>query len=113
MKTSGSPIQYQAPKEGAMAWVDGLSIPIGAKNIDQIYAFIDFAYSKSVAGEAINHHGYNSPVLGADTFANANYKKNFVEAYPGDALSNLNPWLPQEPWYVSARTEFVDKFLAA
>ncbi|MEE9375015.1 MAG: extracellular solute-binding protein [Rhizobiaceae bacterium] len=112
MKSSGQPIQYQAPKEGAMAWVDGLSIPIGAKNIDEIYAFINFAYKKSTAGEAINHHGYNSPVLGADQFANENYKKNFIEAYPGDALAKLNPWLPQAPWYVDLRTEFVNKFLA-
>ncbi|MEE9314145.1 MAG: extracellular solute-binding protein [Rhizobiaceae bacterium] len=113
LKTAGQPIHYQAPKEGAMAWVDGLSMPVGAKNKDEIYAFIDFAYQQGVAGQAINHHGYNSPVLGADRFANANYKKNFAEAYPGDALGNLNPWPPQQPWYVALRTEYVAKFIAA
>ncbi len=113
LKTAGEPVQYQAPKEGSMAWVDGMSMPIGAKNIDQIYAFIKYAYEAKPAGEAINKHGYNSPVLGADGHANANYKKNFGEAYPGDALANLNPWPPQAPWYAKVRTEYVNKFKSA
>ncbi len=110
LKTAGEPVQYQAPKEGSMAWVDGIAMPIGAKNTDQIYEFIKFAYEAKPAGEAINKHGYNSPVIGADKFANANYKKNFAEAYPGDALKNLNPWPPQAPWYAKVRTEYVNKF---
>ncbi len=113
LKSAGEPVQYQAPKEGSMAWVDGMAIPIGAKNTDEIYEFIKFAYDAKPAGEAINKHGYNSPVLGADGFANANYKKNFAEAYPGDALANLNPWPPQAPWYGKVRTEYVNKFKSA
>ena len=110
LKTAGEPVNYQAPKEGSMAWVDGMSMPIGAKNTDQIYAFLKYAYDAKPAGEAINHHGYNSPVLGADKNANDNYKKNFAEAYPGDSLANLNPWPPQAPWYAKVRTEYVNKF---
>ena len=113
LKTKGEPVQYQAPKEGAMAWVDGMAMPIGAKNIDQLYEFIKFAYQAKLAGEAINSHGYNSPVLGADKYANANYKKNFAEAYPGNALQNLNPWPPEAPWYAKIRTEYVNKFKSA
>ncbi len=110
LKTAGEPVTYQAPKEGSMAWVDGISMPIGAKNIEEVYAFLKYAYDAKPAGEAINHHGYNSPVLGADKNANDNYKKNFAEAYPGDALANLNPWPPQAPWYAKVRTEYVNKF---
>ena len=110
LKTAGDPIMYQAPVEGAMAWVDGMSMPIGAKNIDQIYEFIKFSYNPKNAGKAIDSHGYNSPVLGADQFAGDAYKKNFADAYPGDSLSNLNPWPPQAPWYAAIRTEYVNKF---
>ena len=113
LKTAGEPVQYQAPKEGAMAWVDGMAMPIGAKNTEQVYEFLKFAYQAAPAGEAINHHGYNSPVLGADKEANDNYKKNFGEAYPGDALANLNPWPPEAPWYAKVRTEYVNKFKSA
>jgi len=113
LKTAGEPVTYQAPKEGAMAWVDGIAMPIGAKNIDQIYAFLKFAYEAEPAGVAINSHGYNSPVLGADKFASANYAKNFAEAYPGDALAKLNPWPSEPPWYGKIRTEFTNKFKSA
>jgi spermidine/putrescine transport system substrate-binding protein len=101
----------RAPKEGAMAWVDGMSLPTGAKNFDQAYAFLDFAYTPENAGMAIAKHGYNSPVIGADKFAGDKYAKNFAEAYPGDALSRLNPWPPEPAWYVEARKQY--KFLSA
>jgi spermidine/putrescine transport system substrate-binding protein len=113
LKSAGEPVMYQAPKEGSMAWVDGLAMPIGAKNTDEIYEFIKFAYNAKDAGVAIDSHGYNSPVLGADQFAGAAYKKNFSDAYPGDSLGNLNPWPPQAPWYAEVRTEYVNKFKSA
>ena len=113
LKTAGEPVMYRAPVEGAMAWVDGLAMPIGAKNIDQIYAFIEAAYDAKLAGEAIKSHGYNSPVLGADKFGGEIYAKNFADAYPGEALAKLNPWPAEMPWYATARTEFVNKFMSA
>ena len=113
LKSAGEPVTYQAPMEGALAWVDGMAIPIGAKNIDEIYAFIEFSYRPEQAGHAIDSHGYNSPVLGADQYAGDVYKTNFAEAYPGDALANLKPWPAEPGWYVDTRTEFVNKFTSA
>jgi spermidine/putrescine transport system substrate-binding protein len=113
MKNVGEPIMYQAPREGAMAWVDGLSIPTGAANLDGAYAFIEYAYDAEAAGKAIDTHGYNSPVIGAEKFANEKYAKNFNEAYPGDALAKLNPWPPTQPWYADVRTQYVNKFQSA
>ncbi|MBC6405535.1 MAG: extracellular solute-binding protein [Rhodospirillales bacterium] len=113
LKNEGEPIMYQAPEEGSMAWVDGMAMPIGAENIDQIYAFIDYAYQPEPAGKAIDEHGYNSPVIGADKFAGAQYKKNFAEAYPGDSLAKLNPWPAEAPWYAEIRTEYRNRFVNA
>ena len=113
LKSAGDPVTYQAPAEGAMAWVDGMSIPVGAENMDEIYAFIEYAYRPENAGPAIDKHGYNSPVLGADAHTGEAYKKNFAEAYPGDALANLNPWPAEAPWYADVRTEFVNRFKSA
>ncbi len=113
LKTAGEPVMYQAPKEGSMAWVDGMALPIGMKNADQVYEFIKFAYAAKNAGKAIDSHGYNSPVLGADKFAGSAYKKNFADAYPGKSLANLNPWPAEAPWYMDVRTEFVNKFKSA
>lgn len=113
MKSDGEPVTYQAPKEGALAWVDGMALSAGAENIDQVYEFLNFCFEAEPAGQAIDKHGYNSAVLGADKFAGDAYKKNFSEAYPGDSLSNLWPW-PKEPqWYADVRTEYRNKFVNA
>lgn len=113
LKSQGEPVTYQAPKEGAMAWVDGMSLSAASENLDQVYEFVNFAFDPVPAGKAIDDHGYNSAVLGADQNAADQYKKNFSEAYPGDSLSNLNPW-PKEPqWYADVRTEFEEKFKSA
>ncbi len=113
LKTAGEAVTYQAPKEGSMAWVDGLAMPKGAVNIDEVYALVEFAYRQEPAGKAIDKHGYNSPILGADAYSGAAYKKNFSEAYPGDALANLNPWPAEPPWYADVRSEFVNRFQSA
>ena len=36
------PVTFVIPKEGAIGWLDGLSIPAGAKNVEGAHAFIDF-----------------------------------------------------------------------
>lgn len=110
LKAKGEPVHYQAPAEGAMAWVDGLAMPKAAQNVDAVYAFIEYAYRPESAGLATKSHGYNSPVLGADKFAGETYARNFAEAYPGDSLSRLNPWPAEAPWYAALRAEFVARF---
>ena len=41
LKKEGKPVNYQAPKEGAIVWMDGLSLMKAAKNTDQVYAFLE------------------------------------------------------------------------
>jgi len=113
MKNDGEPIQYQAPKEGAMAWVDSFALSAAAENIDQAYELINYVFDPKVAGKSIDTHGYNSAVLGADAHAGDSYKKNFAEAYPGDALANLNPWPAEPQGYADVRTEYRNKFVNA
>ncbi|MCZ4282487.1 extracellular solute-binding protein [Kiloniella laminariae] len=113
LKSEGNPVQYQAPKEGALAWVDGIAMPVGAKNIDQVYAFLEFSFRPEFGGLTANLTGYNSAVIGADAHLTETSKKNFAEAYPGDALDNLFAWPAEPTWYAQLRTEFQDKFVAS
>lgn len=113
LKTAGEPVTYQAPKEGAMAWVDGMSLSAAAENVEEAYAFVQFCYQAEPAGKAIDTHGYNSAVIGADKYAGEAYKRNFAEAYPGDALAKLNPWPAEPQWYADVRTEYENRFTAA
>lgn len=113
MKTAGEPVTYQAPKEGALAWVDGMCIPVGAENVDAAYALIEFMYRPEIGGMAANTTGYNSVVKEAGEFLSGSSKQNFAESYPGDALDNLWPWPTEYDWYAGVRTEYVDRFQAA
>ncbi|MDH3694902.1 MAG: extracellular solute-binding protein [Gammaproteobacteria bacterium] len=113
MKSAGEPVTYQAPKEGAMAWVDSLAMSSAAENVDQAYELIKYVFEPEVAGKSIDVHGYNSAVLGADAHTGPAYKKNFAEAYPGEALNNLNPWPAEAQWYADVRTEYRNKFVNA
>jgi len=113
LKKDGKPVTYQAPKEGAITWIDGLAMPKAAKNVDQLYAFINYLHTPEVAGQVAEGSGYNPVVTGADKFLSDTAKKNFAEAYPGDSLKNLWNRPPESSWLGDLKLEYADKFKAA
>jgi spermidine/putrescine transport system substrate-binding protein len=113
LKKDGKPVNYTAPKEGAIVWMDGISMLKAAKNTDQLYAFLDYLHTPEVSGMVADGSGYNGIVTGADAFTSDAFKKNFQEAYPGDALKNLWPWPAEPTWYAEIRSQYTDKFKAA
>ncbi len=113
LKKKGKPLSYMAPKEGAMTWVDSMAIVKHAENVEQAYAWINWAYTPEAGALMAKSTGYNSVVKGAADLLDDATKKGFAEAYPGDALDNLWWYVSEEPWFVPARTEYRDKFQAA
>ncbi|MFZ5675828.1 MAG: substrate-binding domain-containing protein [Pseudomonadota bacterium] len=113
LKKEGKPVNYTAPKEGAIAWVDGLSLMKSAKNIDQAYEFINFLQTPDYSAKLAEGSGYNPVVTGADAKLSDQAKKIFQEAFPGDALKNLWPWPVEPTWYAEIRSQYADKFKAA
>src|SRR3546814_21033793 len=101
------------PQEGAFAWLDGLAIPIGAKNFDETYTFLNYIYDSEVNGLIANETGYNPVSIVAENYLSADSKKAFGEAYPGDALDRLWWWQPSHPWYTEIRAAYSDKYVAA
>lgn len=113
LKKEGKPVNYTAPKEGAIVWMDGITLLKPAKNVDQAHAFMDYLMTPEVSGMVADGSGYNGIITGADAFTSDAFKKNFQEAYPGDALKNLWPWPAEPSWYAEIRSQYVDKFKAA
>ncbi len=113
LKKEGKPVSYQAPKEGAITWLDGIAMIKAAKNVDQIYAFLNYLHTPEVSALVADGSGYNPVVTGADAKTSDAFKKNFQEAYPGDALIKL--WhRPAEPsWFGELRTQYADKLKSA
>jgi spermidine/putrescine transport system substrate-binding protein len=113
LKKEGKPVSYQAPKEGAIAWLDGLSLLKAAKNLDQVYAFLEYLQTPEVSAAVAEGSGYNPAVTGADALLSDVAKKNFQEAYPGDALQKLWHRPPEPSWFGEIRTQYADKFKSA
>lgn len=113
LKKEGKPVNYTAPKEGAIVWLDGLSLMKAAKNVDQVYEFLNYLQSPEVSALVAEGSGYNPVVTGADALTSDVFKKNFQEAYPGDALKNVWPWPAEPGWYAEIRSQYVDQFKAA
>ena len=113
LKKDGKPVSYQAPKEGAITWMDGISLVKSAKNTDQLYAFLNYLHTPEVSALISDLSGYNPVVTRAEALTSDVFKKNFQEAYPGDALKKLWHRPPEPAWFADMRTQYVDKFTSA
>ncbi|WP_295810144.1 extracellular solute-binding protein [uncultured Nitratireductor sp.] len=109
----GLPIGFIAPKEGALAWMEGVAIPKGAENLDQAYAFINWFLTPEAGAMYTNATSINSTAVGAADMTSDDAKAFFAAAYPDDALDKLWWWPIQESWFVAKRNEYQDRFLSA
>ena len=109
----GLPVGFVAPKEGALTWMEGVSIPKGAENLDQAYAFINWFLTPEAGAMYTNATSINSTAVGAADLTSDEAKAFFAAAYPDDALDKLWWWPIQESWFVTKRNEYQDRFLSA
>ena len=61
-------LTYVIPKEGTVIWIDGLSIPKGAPNIDNAYKFLNFIHEPKVKAEIANTIHYATTNSSAKEF---------------------------------------------
>ena len=113
MKNQGLPYQYMAPIEGALAWIDTIALTAKPANLEQAYAFINWYLMAENAGLASENTTYNATVQGFDAYVSDSFKKNFAEAYPGDAIAKL--WMQgiERTWFLEKRQALADKISAA
>ena len=64
-KEENPALKYVFPEEGALLWVDGFVVPVGAANVDNAYAFINYMLRPEVAVRCIEEYKYSSPNLDA------------------------------------------------
>ena len=76
-------------------------------------AFLDYLHTPEASAAAAEGSGYKPTITGADALLSDVAKKNFQEAFPGDALNNLWPWPAEPTWYAEIRSQYADKFKAA
>ncbi len=113
LKKAGKPLSYQAPKEGAIGWVDGWALSKASKNVDQAYAFLNYLHSPEGSAKVAEGSGYNPTGIGADKLLSDKARSVFNEAYPGSSIEGLW-WRPVEPsWFGELRSQYAEKYKAA
>ncbi len=113
LKKEGKPINYMAPREGAIAWVDGWSLTKTARNVPQVYEWMKFLLKPESSATVAEGSGSNPVVVGAEAFLSDVTRKNFLESYPGDSLKKLWRYPPSPSWFSQIRNEYAEKFKVA
>jgi len=67
-------LKYLYPKEGVLAWVDNMVIPMGSKNPANAKAFIAFLSQPENSAMTQNFLKHQSPVKGVEPFLDAGLK---------------------------------------
>lgn len=61
-RNDGANVEYAAPKEGLVGWMDSFVVPNGAANLDNAKKFIDFMSTPENATIQYNYYAHSSPV---------------------------------------------------
>jgi len=106
-------IDFKAPKEGALGWIDTFAIPAKAKNIDAAYKWINFIMKPENAGYFSSQEKYATASNGALKYTDEAVAANFARAFPQDVIDNIK-WYPPVPAKLeSLEGKILDKIKAA
>ena len=62
LANSGANVEYAAPREGLVGWLDSFVVPTGAANVDNAKSFIDFMSTVENATIQYNYYAHSAPV---------------------------------------------------
>jgi spermidine/putrescine-binding protein len=78
---------YVLPKEGATLWIDSVCLPVRARNVASIYAFLDYILEPEVNARIVNGIRYASPNRAARAFIDPKILADPAVYPPDDALA--------------------------
>lgn len=96
LHASNPAIDFVAPKEGALGWIDTFAIPSKAKNLDAAYKWINFIMKPENAGYFTTKEKYATASQGANAFISPEVRANFERTFPQSAIDNIK-WYPPVP----------------
>lgn len=87
----GTPLEVVWPREGGIFWMDSLTIPAKAKNVNGALKLIDFLLRPDVAKQVAETIGYPTPNLTARNLLNPEIA-NDKSLYPDAETINNGEW---------------------
>ncbi|MDQ7776904.1 MAG: extracellular solute-binding protein [Paracoccus aminovorans] len=113
MARAGSPVAFGLPKEGALTWIDGWSLPVGAKNVEQAYALVNYLVSPEASARVAELSGYNPVAKGALPLLSQAAQKTYGAIYGDVDPARLWTWPAQPPWHARLIAEYAERYKAA
>ena len=93
---ANSAIDFLAPEEGALGWIDTFAIPSKAENLDAAYQWINFMMKPENAGYFTTTEKYATASAGANEHVSAEVRANFERSFSADDIDNIK-WYPPVP----------------
>ena len=90
-RQAGTPLEVVWPKEGGIFWMDSLSIPANAKNVDGALKLINFLLRPEIAKQVAETIGYPTPNLAARKMLSPEVA-NDKSLYPDAATIQKGEW---------------------
>jgi spermidine/putrescine transport system substrate-binding protein len=66
-----STIKYVYPKEGVIGWMDNVAVPVGAPDLDNAKAFLNFLMDPENIALQQTSTGYQSAIAGSNAYLSA------------------------------------------
>jgi len=106
-------IDFKAPKEGALGWIDTFTIPAKAKNTAAAYKWINFVMKPENAGYFSSQEKYATASADALKYTDKAVAANFARSFPPAIIDNIK-WYPPVPANLeSMEGKTLDKIKAA
>lgn len=106
-------LDFVAPKEGALGWIDTFTIPAKAKNVEAAYAWINFMLRPENSGFFTSAEKTPTASKDAGPFVDKAFQANFDRSFPQAVVDNIK-WYPPVPAKLeSMEGKVLDKVKAA
>ncbi len=86
-----APVEIVWPEEGAIFWMDSLSIPAKSKNVEAAHKMIDFLLRPEIAARLALEIGYPTPVKAAYPLLPKSFKDD-PSIYPPQSVMDKGEW---------------------
>ncbi|MFW5488496.1 MAG: extracellular solute-binding protein [Desulfovibrio sp.] len=106
-------IDFKAPKEGALGWIDTFAIPAKAENVSAAYKWINFMLKPENSGYFTSQEKCATASKDAMKYTDKAVSANFTRSFPQAAIDNIK-WYPPVPAKLeSMEGKVLDKIKAA
>lgn len=90
-RQAGTPLEVIWPEEGGIFWMDSLSIPANAQNVEGALQLINFLLRPDIARQVAETIGYPTPNLAARKLLPADMAED-KSLYPDNAVIQAGEW---------------------